>query len=76
VTERRNYKGVGDAFSRIVKEEGVAALWKGCTPTVARAMAINLVMLGTKFFDKKNKIKIKLKNNFYLKLLLMKSKKD
>jgi len=37
---RRHYKSVGDAISRIVREEGVLALWKGCGPTVYRAMAV------------------------------------
>jgi len=46
VAERRNYKHVGDALTRIVKEEGVISLWKGSTPTVVRAMAVNLGMLG------------------------------
>ena len=45
--QRRHYKGVGDALSRIVKEEGVLSLWKGSAPTVIRAMAINLGMLAT-----------------------------
>jgi solute carrier family 25 oxoglutarate transporter 11 len=44
--ERRNYKNVVDAFSRIIKEEGVLALWRGCIPTVIRAMSLNLGMLG------------------------------
>lgn len=44
--QRRNYRNFGDAFSRIIKEEGVASLWKGATPTVIRAMALNLGMLG------------------------------
>jgi Mitochondrial carrier protein len=39
--ERRNYKNVFDAFSRITKEEGVLALWRGCVPTIIRAMALN-----------------------------------
>ena len=43
--ERRNYKNVVDAFSRIVKEEGVVALWRGCTPTVIRAIATNVGIL-------------------------------
>lgn len=43
--QRRNYKNVVDAFSRIVNEEGFFSLWKGCTPTVVRAMALNLGML-------------------------------
>lgn len=44
--QRRGYKNVGDAFTRIVKDEGVIALWRGCTPTVVRAMVLNCVMLG------------------------------
>ncbi len=43
--QRRNYKNVFDAFGRIVREEGFLSLWKGCTPTVVRAMALNLGML-------------------------------
>ncbi|XP_016972031.1 mitochondrial 2-oxoglutarate/malate carrier protein [Drosophila rhopaloa] len=45
--ERRNYKNVGDAFARIVKEEGVTALWRGCMPTVGRAMVVNMVQLAS-----------------------------
>lgn len=45
--QRRNYKNVFDALSRIVSEEGVLALWKGCSPTVYRALIINLGMLST-----------------------------
>ena len=48
--ERRNYKNVVDAFSRIVKEEGVLALWRGCTPTVIRAMSLNLGKFFFRFF--------------------------
>ena len=44
--QRRNYKHVFDAFSRIVREEGVLSLWRGCTPTIVRAMALNLGMLA------------------------------
>lgn len=43
--ERRNYKHVGDAFTRIVREEGVLGLWKGSAPTIVRALAINIMML-------------------------------
>lgn len=43
--KRRNYKNVFDAFFRITREEGVMSCWKGCTPTVVRAMALNLGML-------------------------------
>lgn len=43
--KRRNYKNVFDAFRRIVAEEGVLSCWKGCSPTVVRAMSLNLGML-------------------------------
>lgn len=44
--QRRHYKNVGDAFVRIVREEGITELWKGVGPTMVRAMALNLGMLG------------------------------
>lgn len=47
VAERRNYKNVFDAFKRIVSEEGVTALWNGATPTIMRAMALNMAQLVT-----------------------------
>lgn len=45
--ERRNYKNVVDAFRRIVKDEGFFALWRGATPTVVRAIVLNLAMLSS-----------------------------
>ncbi|XP_048482117.1 mitochondrial 2-oxoglutarate/malate carrier protein isoform X2 [Plutella xylostella] len=45
--QRRNYRNVVDALMRIVKEEGVLKLWRGATPTVARAMVVNAAQLGT-----------------------------
>lgn len=45
--QRRNYKGVGDAFSRIVREEGIGGLFRGAGPTVTRAMALNMGMLAS-----------------------------
>ena len=45
--QRRNYKNVFNALVRIVREEGVFALWRGCYPTVARAMILNAAQLGT-----------------------------
>ncbi|KXZ55742.1 hypothetical protein GPECTOR_2g1292 [Gonium pectorale] len=45
--QRRNYKGVGDAFVRIVREDGVGGLFRGATPTVVRAMALNMGMLAS-----------------------------
>jgi solute carrier family 25 oxoglutarate transporter 11 len=47
IAERRNYKNVFDAFSRISKEEGVSGLWRGATPTVIRAVVLNLAMLSS-----------------------------
>lgn len=44
---RRNYTGVLNALSRIVKEEGVLGLWRGSFPTVLRAMSLNMGMLAT-----------------------------
>jgi len=46
VAERRGYNNVFNALSRIVKEEGVLALWRGSTPTVIRAVVLNLAMLA------------------------------
>lgn len=43
--KRRNYKHFFDALSRITREEGVLSCWKGATPTVVRAMSLNLGML-------------------------------
>jgi solute carrier family 25 oxoglutarate transporter 11 len=44
--ERRNYKNVLDAVFRIGREEGVAALWSGAGPTIARACLLNAGQLG------------------------------
>uniref|UniRef100_A0A1I7WZZ2 Mitochondrial 2-oxoglutarate/malate carrier protein n=1 Tax=Heterorhabditis bacteriophora TaxID=37862 RepID=A0A1I7WZZ2_HETBA len=45
--QRRNYKNVFDALFRVVKEEGVLSLWRGCAPTVMRAMVVNAAQLAT-----------------------------
>lgn len=45
--QRRNYKSVGDAFVRIVREDGVAGLFRGAVPTITRAMALNMGMLAS-----------------------------
>ena len=45
--QRRNYKGVGDALARIVREEGAGGLFTGAGPTVVRAMALNMGMLAS-----------------------------
>lgn len=47
VAQRRNYRGVGDALVRIVKDDGVGGLFRGAGPTVVRAMALNMGMLAS-----------------------------
>jgi len=44
--ERRNYRGVGNALTSIVRDEGAGGLFKGAVPTATRAMALNFGMLG------------------------------
>mmetsp|Transcript_16018 Transcript_16018/g.30768 ORF Transcript_16018/g.30768 Transcript_16018/m.30768 type:complete len:345 (+) Transcript_16018:568-1602(+) len=43
---RRNYRHVGDALVRIIRQEGVGTLWRGCSPTVQRAMIITASQLA------------------------------
>merc|ERR1719497_275278 len=45
--QRRNYKHVFDAMSRILREEGIAGGWRGVGPTMARGMVITVTQLGT-----------------------------
>ncbi|CAD5211072.1 unnamed protein product [Bursaphelenchus okinawaensis] len=45
--ERRNYTSVFNAIARIYKEEGLRALWRGCIPTIGRAMVVNAAQLAT-----------------------------
>ncbi|KAB0793057.1 hypothetical protein PPYR_12677 [Photinus pyralis] len=47
LAERRNYKSVFDALIRIVREEGVLALWRGVGPTMGRAMVVNAAQLAS-----------------------------
>eukprot|EP00596_Hydrurales_sp_CCMP1899_P000843 CAMPEP_0119036044 /NCGR_PEP_ID=MMETSP1177-20130426/3447_1 /TAXON_ID=2985 /ORGANISM="Ochromonas sp, Strain CCMP1899" /LENGTH=307 /DNA_ID=CAMNT_0006995211 /DNA_START=105 /DNA_END=1025 /DNA_ORIENTATION=- len=44
---RRNYKGVADAFHRILKEEGARTFFSGSGPLVNRAMLVGAVQVGT-----------------------------
>jgi solute carrier family 25 oxoglutarate transporter 11 len=53
---RANYRSVVDALTRIAKSEGIGALWSGATPTVVRAMALNLGQLGF-FAESKSQLK-------------------
>lgn len=45
--ERRGYKNVFDALFRITREEGVLTLWRGCIPTMGRAMVVNAAQLAS-----------------------------
>nr|CDJ94199.1 Mitochondrial substrate solute carrier domain containing protein [Haemonchus contortus] len=45
--QRRNYKNVFDALIRVIREEGFFTLFRGCTPTVVRAMVVNAAQLAT-----------------------------
>jgi solute carrier family 25 oxoglutarate transporter 11 len=45
--KRRNYSSVFNAIARIYKEEGLTTLWRGATPTMARAMVVNAAQLAT-----------------------------
>ncbi|EPB77709.1 hypothetical protein ANCCEY_03213 [Ancylostoma ceylanicum] len=45
--QRRNYKNVIEALFRIAKEEGIFTWFRGCSPTVIRAMVVNAAQLAT-----------------------------
>uniref|UniRef100_A0A669CTC4 Mitochondrial 2-oxoglutarate/malate carrier protein n=1 Tax=Oreochromis niloticus TaxID=8128 RepID=A0A669CTC4_ORENI len=47
VDQRRGYKNVFNALFRITKEEGVTTLWRGCIPTMARAVVVNAAQLAS-----------------------------
>lgn len=70
VNERRNYKGVLDTAQRIIKEEGVAAFWRGSTPFVQRAMMVGVFQVATLdqfkelYVDKLNQKKNSIPNVF------------
>ena len=45
--QRRNYSSVVNAMTRIIKEEGIATLWRGCIPTMGRAAVVNAAQLSS-----------------------------
>lgn len=47
LAERRNYSGVFNALLRMTREEGVLTLWRGCIPTMGRAMVVNAAQLAS-----------------------------
>jgi solute carrier family 25 oxoglutarate transporter 11 len=46
LAHRRNYASVVDCLVRIAKHEGFWQLWRGATPTVARATLLSSVSMG------------------------------
>lgn len=45
--ERRGYTNVFNALARITREEGLTTLWRGCVPTMARALVVNAAQLAS-----------------------------
>ncbi|KAK6478020.1 mitochondrial 2-oxoglutarate/malate carrier protein [Huso huso] len=45
--QRRGYTNVFNALLRITREEGVTTLWRGCIPTMARAVVVNAAQLAS-----------------------------
>ncbi|KAJ7953531.1 Mitochondrial carrier protein [Quillaja saponaria] len=45
--QRRNYKSVVDAITRMAKEEGITSLWRGSSLTVNRAMLVTASQLAS-----------------------------
>lgn len=44
---RRNYRNAGAALVEMSKKEGVFSLWRGSSPTVMRAMVLNMAQLAS-----------------------------
>jgi len=62
---KRGYTSFFDAARRIPAEEGVLGLWKGCQPTVIRAMSLNLGMFTT-YEEAKERFSKAMPNNINL----------
>jgi solute carrier family 25 oxoglutarate transporter 11 len=50
IDQRRNYTGVVNAFTRIIKEEGVKTFFNGSGPFVNRAMMVGMVQIGDSIY--------------------------
>jgi len=46
VEKQRGYKNAFDAMRRVITEEGIQTLWRGCGPTVQRGMVITAAQLA------------------------------
>jgi len=67
---RRNYKHVFNALSRIINEEGITKLWRGCLPTIMRAIVLNAAQLA--FYSQAKQMLLDrkyLNDNIYLHLV-------
>jgi len=45
--QRRNYRNVVNAVTRIAKEDGIRTLWRGLAPNILRGMAMNVGMMSS-----------------------------
>ncbi|XP_075062512.1 mitochondrial 2-oxoglutarate/malate carrier protein [Mixophyes fleayi] len=45
--QRRGYSNVFNALVRMSREEGITTLWRGCVPTMARAVVVNAAQLAS-----------------------------
>jgi len=61
--QKRNYKNAFQAIYRIAADEGVMTLWRGCFPTVLRAMVVNAAQLATYSQAKQTFLEYKLLND-------------
>ncbi|KAJ1203037.1 hypothetical protein NDU88_006832 [Pleurodeles waltl] len=45
--QRRGYTNVFNALIMITREEGITTMWRGCVPTMARAVVVNAAQLAS-----------------------------
>ena len=58
IEKKRNYKNVGNAITRIVKEEGITTLWRGSIPTISRSCIITASQFSIYDQTKESLIKV------------------
>lgn len=66
--KQSGYKNVFHALYKIINKEGFLYLWRGATPSIIRAMALNLGMLAT-YSHSKEIFQSKIKNQYQLELV-------
>lgn len=49
MSEKRNYKNVFDALSKMKKELGFFGMWRGSVSTIARAVVVNTLLMAGYF---------------------------